>query len=86
MSRGVVVKVVGALFKIPLTNLIGGQGMAYFTTAYDIYVWMYIITTAGLPVAISRMVSESNAQGRYKNARGPFGAIMNTSTSFGGTI
>ncbi|MBC8536758.1 putative polysaccharide biosynthesis protein [Feifania hominis] len=69
LIAGIVVKVVGALFKIPLTNLIGGQGMAYFTTAYDIYVWMYIITTAGLPVAISRMVSESNAQGRYKNAR-----------------
>jgi len=69
MIAGFLVKVIGAVFKIPLYNVIGGQAMAYFTVAYDVYVWMYIITTAGLPVAISRMVSESNAKGEYNNAR-----------------
>ncbi|MBQ2697234.1 MAG: oligosaccharide flippase family protein, partial [Clostridia bacterium] len=69
MIAGFLVKVIGAVFKIPLYNVIGGQAMAYFTVAYDVYVWMYIITTAGLPVAISRMVSESNARGEYNNAR-----------------
>ena len=69
MVAGFLVKVIGAIFKIPLYNVIGGKAMAYFTVGYDVYVWMYIITTAGLPVAISRMVSESNARGRYDNSR-----------------
>ncbi len=63
------VKVIGAVFKIPLYNILGGQGMAYFSVAYEIYTYMYILTTAGLPVAIARLVSESNAHGRYKNSR-----------------
>ena len=66
---GFLVKVIGAVFKIPLYNIIGAQANAYFTVAYDIYTWMYILTTSGLPVAISRMVSESNAVGRYENSR-----------------
>ena len=69
MVAGFLVKVIGAIFKIPLYNVIGGKAMAYFTVGYDVYVWMYVITTAGLPVAISRMVSESNARGRYNNAQ-----------------
>ena len=66
---GFIVKVIGAVFKIPLYNVIGGQAMSYFTVAYDVYVWMYIITTAGLPVGVSRMVSESNAKGMYDNSK-----------------
>lgn len=66
---GFLVKVIGAVFKIPLYNIIGAQANAYFTVAYDIYTWMYILTTSGLPVAISRMVSESNAVGRFENSR-----------------
>lgn len=69
MIGGILVKIIGAMFKIPLQNLIGATGTAYFSVAYDIYTWMYIITTAGLPVAISRMVSESNAHGRYGDSR-----------------
>ncbi|MBQ3391575.1 MAG: oligosaccharide flippase family protein, partial [Clostridia bacterium] len=69
MVAGFLVKVIGAVFKIPLYNVLGGKAMAYFTVGYDVYVWMYVVTTAGLPVAISRMVSESNARGRYSNSR-----------------
>ena len=68
MVAGFLVKVIGAVFKLPLYNIIGGQANAYFTVAYDIYTWMYILTTSGLPVAISRMVSESNAEGRFDNS------------------
>ena len=69
MVAGFLVKVIGAVFKIPLYNVLGGKAMAYFTVGYDVYVWMYVVTTAGLPVAISRMVSESNARGRYNNSK-----------------
>lgn len=69
MFGGIIVKIIGAMFKLPLQNLIGEAGTAYFTVAYDIYTWMYIITTAGLPVALSRMVAEYNAQNKSGDAK-----------------
>jgi len=59
-----IVKVIGAIFKIPLKNLIGGDGMGLFTTAYNVYSALVVISTAGLPVAMSRMIAESNALGK----------------------
>ena len=53
-----IVKVIGACFSIPLTNLIGGDGNGIFTVAYYIYTAMYVIATAGLPVALSKTVAE----------------------------
>ena len=61
-----IVKVIGACYKIPLGNLIGDAGFGYFTTAYDIYSVLLMVATTGLPVAMSRMISEAQAlqQGR----------------------
>ena len=61
-----VVKVIGLLFKVPLNRVIGEGGFGYFTTAYDIYSLLLIVSTAGLPVAMSRMISEARALGRTK--------------------
>ena len=52
----VIVKLIGALYKIPLKAIIGDQGFGYFNTAYEIYNILLMISTAGLPVAMSRMV------------------------------
>ena len=59
-----IVKVIGAFFKIPLKNLIGSDGMGMFYGAYNIYSALVVISTAGLPVAVSRMIAEANARGR----------------------
>ncbi len=56
------VKVIGLIFKIPLSHLLGDEGMGYFNTAYTIYSWLYIISTAGLPVAVSIMISGAAEQ------------------------
>ncbi len=60
----IIVKVIGAFFKIPLKNLIGSEGIGMFYGAYNIYSALVVISTAGLPVAVSRMVAEASAQGR----------------------
>lgn len=65
---GVVIKLLGAVFRIPLTNWIGDSGMSYYGFAYSIYGALLVLSTAGIPVAISRLVSESIAVGQYKNA------------------
>ena len=57
------VKVIGVLYKIPLTYLLGDEGMGYFNAAYTIYAWLYMVSTAGLPIAVSILISEADAQG-----------------------
>ncbi len=63
------VKVIGAIYRIPLGELLGSTGMGYYSTAYDLYVPMYSIAMAGLPIAISRLVSEHVAAGRYRHVK-----------------
>ncbi len=60
-------KIVGAMFKIPLTNIIGGTGMGYYSTAYSIYTPVFALTAAGIPTVIIRQIAENLANGRYKN-------------------
>lgn len=67
-AAGVLVKVMGAFFRIPITNWMGADGMAYYAFAYSIYGMLIVIATAGIPVAISRLVSENIALKRYRNA------------------
>lgn len=62
-----IVKILGALYRIPLTGLIGDDGMGYYSTAYDLYLPMYSLAMAGLPVAISRMVAEYVSQNKYNS-------------------
>ncbi|MBQ3134196.1 MAG: oligosaccharide flippase family protein [Oscillospiraceae bacterium] len=59
-----IVKLIGALFKIPLFNILGDAGSTDFYNAYSIYAVLLTIATAGLPVALSKTVSEANALGR----------------------
>ncbi len=59
----VLVKLTGLLYKIPLTYVLGDEGMGYFNAAYTIYAWLYMLSTAGLPIAVSIMVSEARAKG-----------------------
>ncbi len=63
------VKLMGAVFKIPLTWIIQEDGMGYFTTAYSFYSPVYSLAAAGFPVAISRMVSLHTAEKRYGDVR-----------------
>ena len=67
-----VVKLIGMFYKIPLLNIIGEQGSADFNNAYNIYAVLLTISTAGLPVAVSKLVSEANALGRRNQVRRTF--------------
>ena len=67
-GAGLIVKIIGALFRIPLTNIIGADGMANYQVAYPVYATLIVISTAGIPAAISRMVSERVTVGDYRGA------------------
>ncbi|MBQ7090037.1 MAG: oligosaccharide flippase family protein, partial [Clostridia bacterium] len=55
----ILVKIIGAIYKIPLSNMIDTIGMNYYNDAYQIYSLLFVLSTAGVPIAIAKMVSES---------------------------
>ena len=67
-----VTKILGALYKIPLGNLLDSTGMAHFYAAYNVYTLLLTLSTAGLPPLTSRLVAEAVALGRYRQARRVF--------------
>lgn len=69
---GIVIKILGAMYRIPLGNLIGDQGMGYYQTAYPLYNLMFAISTSGIPIAIAKLVSEKRALGDYIGAHRVF--------------
>ena len=62
-------KVIGALFKIPLAWILTPTGNGYFQNAYSLYAPLFSLATAGFPIAISRMVSESTVRRRFRDVR-----------------
>ena len=78
------VKVIGAIYNIPIVNMIGGEGNGIYTVAYYVYTAMFTISTAGLPVAVSRMVAEANALGKYEDVRRTFRVAVSLFTVIGG--
>ena len=65
----VLVKTVGLVLKIVLNTVVGSAGAGYYSSAYEIYAFLYVIATSGLPVAISITVSKRRAQGKLREAK-----------------
>lgn len=63
-----VTKIVGAIFKIPLANVLGGTGMGYFSAAYGLYSPVFAVTAAGIPTVLMRRTAQNIATGRCRNA------------------
>ncbi|MCL2071852.1 MAG: polysaccharide biosynthesis C-terminal domain-containing protein [Oscillospiraceae bacterium] len=64
-----ITKLVSAALKIPLTNILGGLGMGYFSTAFSLFSPVYAVTAAAIPTVIMRLTAQNAASGRYKNVR-----------------
>ena len=77
------VKLIGALYKIPLGNIISEAAFSDFNTAYYIYSLLIVISTGGLPVALSKMISEANALGRGNQVQKIFRVSMATFCTLG---
>ena len=83
-AAGILVRVLGFAYRVPLTNMIGDQGNAIYSAGYYIYTFLLILSSAGLPAAISKMVSERRALGQYGNAHRVFRVSLTVSTVLGG--
>ncbi|MFA5675281.1 MAG: polysaccharide biosynthesis protein [Christensenellales bacterium] len=82
-AAGLAVKVIGAFFRVPLTNIIGAEGLANYQVAYPTYALLLVISSAGLPAAISRIVSERVTLGDYRGAHRTFQTAFRMLLVFG---
>lgn len=64
----VVVKIIGVLYRIPLTNILGDEGNGYYGYAYEVYAMTLMLSSFSLPIAVSKLVSARMASGQKKNA------------------
>jgi stage V sporulation protein B len=82
-AAGILVRVIGFLYRLPLTGLIGDEGNGIYGVGYSFYNLFLIISSAGLPVAISRMVSERTVLGEYRAANKVFKVSMTVAIAMG---
>lgn len=68
----IVIKILGAFYKIPLGNILGDEGFNHFDVTYKIYNVFLTIATAGVPVALSRLISEADALDRKQQVKRVF--------------
>ena len=74
-AASLIVRFIGFLYRLPLTALIGDRGNAIYSAGYYIYTFLLILSSAGLPAAISRLVSTRIAKGEYRNAQKIFSVL-----------
>ena len=79
----IIMKILGFFYKIPLGNILGDEGYSMFMGAYSIYFIFFTLATAGLPVALSRLVAEADANGRARQEEKTFRVALLTFTAIG---
>ncbi len=83
---GVITKIIGVVYRIPLTNIVGSEGMGYYSVAFSIYTIALMLTSYSLPLAVSKLVSARVAVGQYKNAYKVFRCAMMFAIIAGGVV
>ena len=83
---GVITKLIGAFYRIPLLNIIGTEGNGYYSVAFSIYSVALMLTSYSLPLAVSKLVSARVAVGEYKNANKIFRGAMTFALLAGGIV
>ena len=77
-ATGIFVKIVGAIYKIPVFNVLDDEGVGYFQVTYNVYAMILAISTAGVPVALSRLISSAASKGDKALVKRYFSVAMPT--------
>ncbi len=86
MAAALISKVVGLLYKSPLTRIVGADGMAYYGLAQQAYLILLMIASYSIPQAVSKIIAEKLAQGEYRNAQKYFKGSLLYATVAGGAV
>ncbi|MGN0383314.1 MAG: oligosaccharide flippase family protein [Eubacterium sp.] len=76
-SAGILVRIIGLIYRVPLNRILGDEGAGYYSVAYDVYSILLLLSSMSLPIAVSKLVSAKIAKGELKNAYKVFkGALI----------
>ncbi len=81
-----IVKAIGLIYKIPLSYILTDEGMGYFNSAYTVYTFFYIISTAGVPKAISIMTAEAESAGNFERVLSIYKTATKIFVTFGAIV
>lgn len=70
------VRLIGFFYRIPMFNKLGAEGVGYYNGAYQIYAYILVISSYGLPSALAKIVSQKHAQKRYREAHDVFKSAL----------
>ncbi len=73
---GVLVRVIGIVYRVPVNNILGEEGVTYYGAAYDVYSLFLLISSMSMPIAVSKIVSAKVAKGEIKNAYRAFSGAL----------
>ena len=82
---GVITKIIGAVYRVPLVNILGDTGMGYYGVAFQIYAIVLTLTSYSLPLAVSKLISARVATKEYRNAMRVFRGALTFAFVVGGT-
>ncbi|MBO4415008.1 MAG: polysaccharide biosynthesis protein [Lachnospiraceae bacterium] len=80
---GLITRLIGMVYRVILTRIVGTEGMAYYNTAYEIYNLALLISTYSIPVAISKIVADRDSKGQYVNSNRVFHVGLLVSSTIG---
>lgn len=83
---GILVRVIGLVYRVPLTRILGREGLGYYNTAYDIYNILILLSSQSMPLAVSKIVSEKLSRRQYKNAYKALKGALIYAVILGGAI
>ena len=68
-AAGIICKVIGILYRSPLAAVIGDEGNGYYSSAYEIYTIILLVSSYSIPSAISKVIAQRLALREYRNAQ-----------------
>lgn len=85
-AAGIIVRIIGLLYRVPVTNILGEEGNGYYTQTYSIYNILLMVSSFGLPLAVSKLVSTQMVLGHKRNALKIFKSAVIFALAVGGVI
>lgn len=82
-AASIIVRIIGIIYRVPLTNILGNKGVGIYSIAYDVYTILLMISSYSLPLAISKLVSTRAAKGQMKNSYRVFCGALGLSVIVG---
>lgn len=85
-AASIIAKVIGLIYRVPLTNILGDKGNSYYSTANEIYSIILMISSFSLPLAVSKLMSERIHRGEIRNANRVFLCAVRFAVLSGGVL